>query len=272
MGSLIDLSAFQATSADLYARYPKSVMLGFGVFVVLGAVWVFYLLFIPASQSRKEAARENASPSTSMPFNIERVEKMEVHIHQGGQVIAAPPAALPAAPFMAAVLLDNGGFEDGTVPWGTGFYESHFLSRPALALGFMRSTAQWYIDDQKPHSGKRSLRIEHETTQAPDTFSTYSQRVTLQAGRRYEVTYWAYLESTDGRGSFSLRVVPSRTIQPSEWDRFRAKINPGLIGQWQKLTREFETGTDTFFDIRFCAETKMKLWIDDVSLAPLPKQ
>ena len=271
-GSTVDLAAFQATSADLYARYPKSVLIAFVLVAVIGAVWLFHFLFLTPPQLKKETTRESAPP---LPFNIENVEKMEVHIHQGGQVVTAPAVAPPAVgtvPFMAASLVENGGFEEGTLGWGTGFFESYFVSPPGSALGFKRAVAEWYIDDRRPHTGKRSLRIEHSTTQAPDVFSTFSQRIKVRAGQRYEVTYWAYLESTDGRGPFSIRVVPSRNIQPHEWDRFRKKIDPALIGQWQKVTREFESGTDTFFDLRFAAETKMKLWIDDVSVTSLQKE
>lgn len=267
----MDLAAFQATSTDLYARYPKSVLIAFIFVVAVGAMWLFHFLFI-TPPLKKETTRESAPP---LPFNIENVEKMEVHIHQGGQIVTVPPVAPTTevtVPLMTASLVENAGFEDGTLGWGTGFFESYFVSPPGSALVFKRAVAEWYIDDRRPHNGKRSLRIEHSTTQAADVFSTFSQRIKVQARQRYEVTYWAYLEATDGRGSFSLRVVPSRNIQPHEWDRFRKKIDPTIIGQWQKQTREFESGTDTFFDLRFAAETKMKLWIDDVSVTPIGKQ
>jgi hypothetical protein len=136
---------------------------------------------------------------------------------------------------------------------------------------FNNAAARWYIADRNARPGSnRALRIEHSSTAAPHGFSSFSQRIKAQPGQRYEARYWAYLESTDGKGAFSLRVVPRRQLDPArEWDRFKAKIDPANPGAWQEVRLEFSGGSDTFFDLRFAAETVMKLWVDDVSVVPL---
>ena len=91
------LAAFQATSSDLYMRYPKSVLIAFVLVVVIVTVWLFHFVFIPPPP-KKVTNREAAPP---LPFNIQNVEKMEVHIHQDGQVVAAAPPASPGSGTLA---------------------------------------------------------------------------------------------------------------------------------------------------------------------------
>jgi hypothetical protein len=200
---------------------------------------------------------------------------VQVNIYANGQLLpAAPAGAQPAAPAATApgappLLVENGSFEQGTEGWGTGFFESYFATPGGSAMMFRNAVARWFIDDQRAHSGKRALRIEHSSSYAPDVFSSFSQRIKVKPAQRYEASYWAYLEATDRKGSFSLRVVPSRRAELHEWDRFRGKIDPALVGQWQHVHREFESGSDTYFDLRFAAETAMKLWVDDVTVTLL---
>ena len=195
---------------------------------------------------------------------------VQVNVYVNGQLQPTPPpSTVPAPGHVAAVIVENGSFERGTDGWGTGFYESYFATPGGAAMMFKGAVARWYIDDRRSHSPQRALRIEHESTQADDVFSSLSQRIKVAPHQQYRVTYWAYLEETDGCGSFSLRVIPSRRHEPSEWNARRKKIVPSLLNTWQEVTWAFDSGNDTFFDLRFAAETRMKLWVDDVSVVPL---
>ncbi len=192
------------------------------------------------------------------------VEQVNVTVYSNREPLVAAPPATPPTELM---IVENGGFEQGTDGWGTGFYESYFASPEGSALLFSHAVARWYIDDQRAHGGQgRALRVEHDTTNTPHVFSSFTQRIKVERGQRYEVKYWAYVEALDGPGGFSLRVLPSRRTEPSEWDRFRKKINPAVRNQWQEVRFEFESGRDSFFDLRFTAETTLKLWVDDVSV------
>lgn len=195
---------------------------------------------------------------------------VQVIIYAGGHPQpASPPPPSPAPARGDLAIVENGSFERGTEGWGTGFYESYFATPGGAAMMFKGAIARWYIDDRRSHTPQRALRIEHDTTQDSDVFSSFSQRIKLVARQRYRVTYWAYLEETDGRGSFSMRVVPSRRTQGDEWNSRRKKIDSTLLNTWQEVSWEFDSGNDTFFDLRFAAETAMKLWVDDVSVTPL---
>ena len=238
------------------------------------AIWLFYFFFVTPSH-------KNESPAPTVPsgpaelggvpglnFPNLRAEHFQVNVYSGGQPTTAAPPAAPVRD-TASTIVENGGFEQGTDGWGIGFFESVFASPEGSALLFTHAVARWYIDDRRPHDGRRSLRVENDTTNAPDVFSSFGQRIRVTRERRYEVKYWAYLESTDGKGSFSLRVLPSRRTKLDEWNKFRGKINPSLLGQWQEMRFVFDSGHDSFYDLRFAAETKMKLWVDDVSVALL---
>jgi hypothetical protein len=91
-------------------------------------------------------------------------------------------------------------------------------------------------------------------------------------GHRYEVTFWAYLKEGD-KGSFALRMIPSRRNTDAEWDRYKRKLDQGIISEWQVRTNEFESAEERFWDLRFTAETPMTVWLDDVAVTDLgPKE
>src|SRR5436309_7631158 len=124
-----DFATIQASSADLYARYPKIVTVAFVVVVAIGSVFLFHVLFL--AQPRRE--RESTGP---LPLNIQgnNIQKLEVHIYQNGQIVTPPVVRPVAPPFASFPLIENGGFEQGAVGWGTGFFESYFGSPGGVAL------------------------------------------------------------------------------------------------------------------------------------------
>ena len=144
----------------------------------------------------------------------------------------------------------------------------HGLRRGSDDASILQRTdhAGRYVDD----AGRRSLRVEHNSTYAPNVFSSFSQRIRVRPSTSYRVTYWAFVESIE-RGAFSLRVVPSRRPAPPEWDQFKQKVDSSVIGQWQNRVVDFESGSDWFFDLRFAAEGPIRAWIDDVAVAEIPR-
>ncbi len=162
-------------------------------------------------------------------------------------------------------IVENGGFEEGLEGCGTGSFEDHFLHSGVLALGFGGAKATWSSDARHVHSGGSALRVEHLSPLGHNVFSSFSQRIKVRPWHRYEVRLRAYLEASDGQ-SFSLRVLPSRVIAPGEWERFKVKLNSGLIGRWQPVHLGFDSQADWFVDLRFMAEAVMTAWVDDVSV------
>lgn len=247
---------------DVLQAYPTWFKLGVAAALALVVVGLIVL----------RPAKKTASPTTQnfLGHNIQ-VNNITV---TGGTVNVtqlATGVATPTSPGASlATIIENGGFEQGVEGWGTGFFEGQFVDTGAPVLGFNGAVAQWAVTKGNAHTGEWALRVDHQTPYAPHTFSSFSQRIKVRPGHRYEVRYWVYLE-TVGKGAFSLRVVPSRRLrtQPDEWDRFKAKADAKLLGQWQEVRREFESGSDWFFDLRFAAEGVLKAWVDDVSVTLL---
>jgi len=258
---VLGADTIQETSRALYDRYPAPVTIVFIIVAAAAAFWLFQFLFLMPRKTQLSAP-------TAVNFQGQNIQPIQVNVF-GGQVTVAPPPA-PNAPLPSSglALVENGSFELGSDGWGTGFFESLFASPGGAALAFNGALAHWFVDDQRAHSGRKALRVEHSSTYAPHVFSAFSQRIKVKPHQRYEVTFWAYLEATD-RSAFSLRVLPSRRIEPHEWDRFKSKLDPHLLGRWQEVRREFESGSDTFFDLRFAAEAALKVWVDDVVVTPL---
>jgi hypothetical protein len=105
--------------------------------------------------------------------------------------------------------------------------------------------------------------VEHETDRAADVFSTLSQRIAVERGAAYEASFWAKVEEK-GAGAFSLRVVPSR----GQWDAFKVKVEDGSA-RWRPYRVLFNPGEHGYVDLRFAAESPVKVWIDDVSVRKL---
>jgi len=254
------VEALQESAKILYGRYPIPVVLYFAIMALGLTVWAGHaLLMLP---SRKPQTSESAS----INFQGNHIQQLNVYN-------AAPPAATAPAPPPSTVvgpaIVENGGFEQGTDGWGTGFFESLFAVQEGRPLSFNNAVAKWEIDDQKSHSGRRSLRVGHSTPYNSHVFSSFSQRIKVIPNRKYEVRYWVYVEALDGSGGFSLRAVPSRTHALTEWDKFRGKVIPSIRNQWQEVRFEFDSGGESSFDLRFAAETNLKLWVDDVSVTLL---
>ncbi|MDO8475978.1 MAG: ATP-binding protein [Candidatus Rokubacteria bacterium] len=164
-------------------------------------------------------------------------------------------------------LVRNGGFEQNLEGWGTGLLEDMPRIRPFASahrfVPFGGAVARWFADARESHSGRRSLRVEHESTCAPHVFSTLSQRVPIERGAVYEAQFWAGVEEK-GAGAFSLRAVTS----PREWDRFKVKIHGGP-SWWRAYRLRFSSEDEGYVDIRFAAEWPVKAWIDDVAVRKL---
>lgn len=248
----------QTVLGAMRSQHPFITLPAFGVVWLLLGFVMFQWLFM---------APEKTSGPTIQNFQGQNIQVNNITISGGianiSQVAAgiAPPAAV------AEPIVENGGFELGVEGWGTGFFESQLVHSGVPVLGFNGAVAQWDVRKGNTHTGEWALWVEHQTPYAPHTFSSFSQRIKIKPSHRYEVRYWAYLESV-GKGAFSLRVVPNRRTrtQPDEWDRFKLKANPKLLGQWQEVHREVQSGPDSFFDLRFTAEGVLRAWVDDVSV------
>ncbi len=169
---------------------------------------------------------------------------------------------------LGGTILENGGFETGARGWGTGWFEGAFPFAAQEALLFNGAVARWSVDKQRTHTGESALHVEHKSEPKPHVYSSFSQRIKVTPGHRYEVKFWAYLEKSD-RSGFVLRVLPSRSLAEGEWERFKKKLDSSVIDRWQEVRTEFLSGSDWFFDVRFFAESPLAAWIDDVSVTSL---
>jgi hypothetical protein len=247
----VSLDTIREITQPWYEKAPTSVTLAYIVVMVLLSYGIFQFLFL------MPAKKLGTSGPTTVNFNGNNIQQLTVLV-AGGQSVVHPLTGVEA-------IVENGGFEQGVEGWGTGFFEGLFLRAGDIALGFNSAVANWSVDDHRAHSGRRALRVVHESAYSPNVFSSLSQRIKVTPSRRYEVRFWAYRE-TSARGAFSLRVLPSRRTQSDEWDRFKGKVDPGVIDRWQEVRVEFESGADAFFDLRFAAEAPLKIWVDDVSV------
>ena len=115
-----------------------------------------------------------------------------------------------------------------------------------------------------------ALRVEHESDYAPDIYSCFSQRIRVKANTTYRVGFWLFVETGGQRGGFTLRFLPSRRVDPTEWDRRKVSASSIQIGQWKFHDQRFNSEEDEFFDVRFFAEGRIAGWVDDVLVEEVP--
>jgi hypothetical protein len=254
----VGLDTIRDITRPWYESSPPIITILFAVVMVCISYGIFQYLFV--MPPKKPEALGGSRPTTVI-FNGNTIQQLTV-VASGSSQSAAPQPAVDT-------IVENGGFEQGTAAWGTGWFEGLFMRPAGEALSFNRAVARWYIDNRRARNdGGRALRIEHDSPYAPHVFSSFSQRIKLKPSQRYEVKFWVYLEGHD-QGSFSLRVLPSRATAPAEWDRFKVKPNSSVQDRWQEVRKEFESGADWFFDLRFAAEAPLRAWVDDVSVTPI---
>jgi hypothetical protein len=150
---------------------------------------------------------------------------------------------------------------------GTGWYEGLFIQRGVIGLRFGGAVASWTLDTFA-RTGRRSLRIEHTSDYKEHRFSSFSQEIKVEPRHQYQVTFWAYLKESD-KGSFSLRMIPSRTSTQAEWEANKAKLVSEVTGRWQVVALAFTSDAERFWDLRFMAEAPVTVWVDDVSVVDL---
>jgi len=255
----VGLDTLRDITRPWYEHSPSTITILFAVVMVCISYGIFQYLFV---MPPKKPEPLGGSRPTTVIFNGNSIQQLPVVASVSSSESVAPPPAVDT-------IVENGGFEQSTAAWGTGWFEGLFMHPAGQALSFNRAVARWYIDNRRARNeGGRALRIEHDSPYAPHVFSTFSQRIKLKPSQRYEVKFWVYLEGHD-QGAFSLRVLPSRATAREEWDRFKVKPNSSVQDRWQEVRKEFESGADWFFDLRFAAEAPLKAWVDDVSVTPI---
>lgn len=161
-------------------------------------------------------------------------------------------------------LVQNGSFERGLQGWGTGLLEGmahiRHVARFQGFVPFGGAVARWFVDTEAAHTGKCSLRVEHESTYSEHVFSTLSQRIVVNPQTTYEARFLVKVQEK-GAGAFSLRAV----LSSGEWDRFKVKVQKDHA-RWRPYRLRFQTDEQSAVDLRFAAEGPIKVWIDDVTV------
>jgi hypothetical protein len=166
----------------------------------------------------------------------------------------------------SSAILENPSCENGLAAWGTGFFEAAFPVEGPLRgpLATNGAKAAWRADGRRARAGLLALRVEDTTPSGPNTYSMLSQRIKVKPQTTYEVGFWYFTESTDPEGSFSLRFIPSRSASPDEWERRKIKVRDPKPGEWTPYSAIFNSEGDTYFDVRFFAESPLRAWVNDV--------
>jgi hypothetical protein len=161
----------------------------------------------------------------------------------------------------------NGGFENGTDFWGTGYLEDR-IRNDKVAEGLKRlpyiisggADSQGVLDTTDRHSGVAAFRFDHGSAKADTSWGSLSQRITrLRARTFYAATFWALVSRAEPKPLFL-------TTDP-QWAT-RTYVENEIAG-WREYRYVFNTGDSDHIDLRFVIETPGTVWIDDVALREL---
>ncbi len=159
-------------------------------------------------------------------------------------------------------LLVNGGFEDGLIPpWGTGHYESD-TGKTAFGIWWnsMNARAFMKVDTDRPHAGRRSLRITNYSPSEPHVFTTSSQRIRgLTPNTLYKVTMYVKAEDlSPGALSFAIDAA---------WTKRLPALRGGTY-DWQPYSATINIGHNTQIDFRIIHLSTGSAWLDDIVIQP----
>ncbi len=170
-------------------------------------------------------------------------------------------------------LIKNGGFESDTEFWGTGSVEERIrdgnhpedLKRLPYVVGDKPKSptnSEGRIDTTRSHSfGTASFRLEHWHPKMNHRWGSLCQRVFgLEPDNWYVVTFWVRAENANNDSFFVTTDIP--------W-KIRTYIPAGTY-EWQKVSHKFYSGKEPYVDVRFVIESPSVVWLDDVSVKPLP--
>lgn len=173
-----------------------------------------------------------------------------------------------------ANLIANGSFETELVFWGTGWVEDTPNARDeARVYRFVRASidgekaqAYWHSDpvEHRP-GGHFSLKVEHSSGKRDHLWSTLAQRIRVKERTTYELTLWAKTEKMDGDGDLWVSPNGSSVF----WDQPKIAIRDAR-GEWTPYRITFNSGDRVDLDIRFVAEGRLAVWVDDVVVRRVP--
>jgi hypothetical protein len=142
----------------------------------------------------------------------------------------------------------NGDFEQGTTGWkGIGESLPHQIKTS--------------IDHSHAHSGKSSLMIENREPRRPEIYATVAQTVPAKFQSRYQIQLWV---KADAAEYGCLQIASSLN-----WVNM-VQLPPGSC-DWTNITFEVNTGWHNFIPLCIVSENRGTVWIDDITVRPLPK-
>lgn len=149
-------------------------------------------------------------------------------------------------------LITNPGFEDGTQPW--------------VLDNWMRNWVSADRDNQYPHSGQWSVKVQLLKVINGPTVSYAFPHLQTQPGSAIQIKFWARGVSNGA----NLTVMVRREIEP-RISYLRTEMN--LTDEWQQHTYTVQLPQDASPDansLRFTLNQPGVFWIDDVSVVTLP--
>ena len=162
----------------------------------------------------------------------------------------------------AGNLLIGGDFEDGLVPpWGTGHYE---YSGGETAFGIwwnsLNARAFMKTDTDRPHGGRRALRITNYSPAAPHVFTTTSQRIRgLKPNTVYQVTLAIKAQNLSPGAVFF--------VVDAAWTKALPSVPAGTY-DWQPYSATINIGHNDYIDFRVIQVNTGTVWLDDIVVQP----
>jgi hypothetical protein len=165
-------------------------------------------------------------------------------------------------------LVKNGGFEQGTQHWGTGYLEDRLRNGlsplppgfPYLTSGVVVSHGEVDTNVHHGKSGTASFRIQHESPRKDHHWGTICQRVTgLTPHTNYVVRVSVKSKAT----------VPDAVFVTADLTWGKNKTLPEGTYNWRQVEMVFNTEDRDYVELRFVAVAPALIWIDDVWLSEI---
>lgn len=156
------------------------------------------------------------------------------------------------------LVIDNNfvNFSSGNA-WGTGQYSKNGIWWNSRGARSRYSIVN--LGNNRPPGSKAStaLYLQNSSRAAPHVYGTTCQRIDVQRGKQYTISFWLSAKNVASDGALYIVVDPQWTIRP-------INIKGGSYG-WTKFSGSF-TASANYIDLRIIFANTGEVWMTEIEM------
>ena len=143
--------------------------------------------------------------------------------------------------------------------WGTGLYSQNGIWWNSNNARSRYSIVNLNQSRPPGSNAVTALYLQNSSGSAPHVYGTTCQRINVQRGRRYTISFWATARNLASNGTVYIVVDPQWRVRP-------INMKGGSFG-WTKFSGSF-TASSNYIDLRIIIANTGEVWITEMTMTP----